>query len=421
MSSRTGTAKREAFTLIELIVVIAIIGVLIGLLLPAVQAVRAAAARTQSANNLRQLALAANTAALNYQQLPPALGLYPAGGTVNGTVFYHLLPFMEEDNIYNNFSGSPYSNFMGGSGTNVTNIKTFQANLDSSQDPTQGFTSYAANALVFSKGGQSIPAVFTTKGTSKTIIFMERFASVNATITAGVPQNLTTPNATIGAYTIYNASVPTFGGPFDATHLNTSTQLPPAPVIAGSNVVQNLDANHYWGYSDINSGSSYSNCVLPYGNQGYPRLADVTGNLRAVFPNGTLDGSPGTSNLPYTTAFTKQPSSPPAGAAYGGPSNSYYLLAYTNLVSVSGVNTIGTYPNVAASSNTQSGNPPIPYPQFGVTAASANNDCPNAFSTAGCQVAMGDASVRSISHGIQYQTWGIAVDPRSNGVLGVDW
>ena len=65
--------KDEGFTLIELMIVIAIIGILIALLLPAVQAAREAARRTQCANNVKQLAFAA----LSHEA---ALAFFPTGG-----------------------------------------------------------------------------------------------------------------------------------------------------------------------------------------------------------------------------------------------------------------------------------------------------------------------------------------------------
>ena len=102
--------SRNGFTLVELLVVIAIIGILIALLLPAVQAAREAARRSQCSNSLKQLALAMHNYESTYKRFPPAGRGYSWCAGVGEAEVYNsnglveLLPYMEQQNIYEQFN-----------------------------------------------------------------------------------------------------------------------------------------------------------------------------------------------------------------------------------------------------------------------------------------------------------------------------
>ncbi len=170
-------SKRSAwgFSLIELLVVVAVLALLLGMLLAAVQKVREAAARMQCQNNLKQIALAIHNAHDTYAALPPLVGAYPARSANYGTVFFYLLPFIEAGPLWNQAQGKVWTK-----GTYSVPVKTFLCPADGTGPPNNQYkewlatSSYAANWRVFRAGGGTIANTF-KDGTSNTIMVTERY------------------------------------------------------------------------------------------------------------------------------------------------------------------------------------------------------------------------------------------------------
>jgi len=185
--------RSRGFTLIELLVVIAIIGILIGLLLPAVQKVREAANRAKCQNQEKQIMLAVHNYASTFQdKLPPMLVNNNNSPMQWTTWWFQLLPYVEEDGLYRRGFGS---DCWGNGNNTVPLMKKYVCPSDVShnQGLSQngwGATSYAPVQYLFGNtsfyrpqfGNSTTQSTYTIAnipdGTSNQVGIVERFSSI---------------------------------------------------------------------------------------------------------------------------------------------------------------------------------------------------------------------------------------------------
>ncbi len=208
-TGKSAGARRPALTLIEVLVTISVVSGLAGLLLPAIQSVRSAAARTRCQGQLRQIGIALmNSADAHDGVLPPAIGTYGGSGPPYGTAWLHILPYLEQEGVYQKIVGA-YGpdgsiNVQQYSSACASPIKLFQCPSDPSQgngvladflNNQWGSSTYAANAQVFcnvlptgeylNPAGQPQLVSSFPDGLSCTILAAEKYALCN---NLGIPE-----------------------------------------------------------------------------------------------------------------------------------------------------------------------------------------------------------------------------------------
>ena len=190
-------SKPNGFTLVELLVVIAIIGILIAMLLPAVQAVREAARRISCANNMRQIGLGLHNYESAHQELPEGVAFTERNGSHWGP-FAFILPMMEQGNLFDQL-GVSANQTMGQRLTELgedvirpileTGVPVALCPSDSNENPLNTFRESLASLniretarsnYVFANNGLADP--FTANDTSVT----PAFCNLNASIATGM-------------------------------------------------------------------------------------------------------------------------------------------------------------------------------------------------------------------------------------------
>jgi prepilin-type N-terminal cleavage/methylation domain-containing protein len=184
-----GTQSRRAFTLVELLVVIAIIGILIALLLPAVQAARESARRSQCTNNLKQFGLALHNYHESFGRLAPqAIMPTPANNRHWGWGAL-VLPYIEQDALHSQLAPDggvmPLATTLyGGKALLQQPLPAFKCPSDPSPTLNSFYTNYANSNYAANQDVLTVPGNPTLKltdikdGTTNTFLLAERRLNV---------------------------------------------------------------------------------------------------------------------------------------------------------------------------------------------------------------------------------------------------
>lgn len=273
--------SRRAFTLVELLVVIAIIATLIGLLLPAVQSARESARRSSCMNNLKQIGLTIhNYATAQRERLPDALSNVNSAATSTGGATYPLhvviLAYAEDEQLRSLFKSSSVL-----LDTQTPAVAMFNCPSDLSKPlvdaSIKGTSSYLSNGVLFFNRPKLSKV---TDGTSKTIAMSESYAQVK-------------DSTGVTAVTRYSkrsgSTAPTFAHPDTTTTVPLGRANHPAKSIApGQAGAWNV------GFNAQASGAMADVVSPPMQDKPAPADADVLrlqGNHPGTMTIGMLDAS----------------------------------------------------------------------------------------------------------------------------------